>query len=209
MIIDTETPIFVAWQEVYRSHGVGLDRALWEQTIGGAGPFNEYEHLEGLLGRRLDREALRAETRGRYLDMIEANPILPGILDYIQDAKRLGLKLAVASSSPRDWVEGHLGRRGLLRHFDCIRVANDVANIKPHPELYLTAAERLGARPENALVVEDSFNGVTAAKRAGMFCVVVTNPMTAAMPLDHADLRLGSLAEVSLEELLDRANGRI
>ncbi|MCI0438146.1 MAG: HAD family phosphatase, partial [Chloroflexi bacterium] len=162
VIIDTETPIFVAWQEIYRSHGVELERALWEQSIGGgANPFDEHEHLEGLLGRKLDREALKAETRRRYLGMIEANPLLPGILDYIQDARRLGLKLAVASSSPRDWVEGHLGRRGLLRHFDCIRVANDVANIKPHPELYLTAAEKLGARPENALVIEDSFNGVT------------------------------------------------
>ena len=129
-------------------------------------------------------------------------------MDYLLEARQLGLKLGVASSSSRDWVEGHLRKRELFQHFASVKSADDVSRVKPDPELYLASATHLGVSPGNALAIEDSANGVVAAKRAGLFCVVVPNEMTRGMRLERADARLSSLSEVPLGELLERLGWR-
>ena len=91
---------------------------------------------------------------------------------------------------------------GLRDKFDSIKCADDVENVKPEPDLYLAVLEGLGLRPEEAIALEDSPNGITSAQAAGLFCVVVPNPLTRQLPTDHADLRLDSLAGLSLESLL-------
>ena len=115
VVIDTETPDFVMWQRVFDDHGVSLDRGLWETFIGaGLGSFDVSQHLEEMVGRSIDRDRISTDRRARYLSAVEANPVLPGVTDLISGARAAGLKLGVASSSRRDWVEGHLDRRGLL-----------------------------------------------------------------------------------------------
>ena len=74
--------------------------------------------------------------------------------------------------------------------------------VKPDPELYLTSVETLGTSPDRALAIEDSPNGVTSAKGAGLLCVAVPNQMTKDLLLDHADLRVESLADIPLRALL-------
>ena len=204
VIIDTETPIYETWQDVFDSHGVELDRSLWSRLIGGGTDrFDVHQHLEDLVGAELDRDAIRLSQRQRYESLVQASPLLPGVLEYIEEAGRIGLKLGIASSSSRDWVEGHLAERGLRPYFLCVVTRDDVTNIKPDPELYVVAMEQLGSSPERAVAIEDSLNGVTAAKRAGMRCVAVPNPMTADMPLEDADLRLSALSEIGLQAMLD------
>ena len=208
VIIDTETPQYHTWREVFVAHGVELDRSVWQRIIGGGiGRFDAFEHLEEVVGRRLDREEVFESKRERYEARIQASPVLPGVTDYIEGASELGLGLAVASSSSRDWVEGNLEARGLLERFDHVVCRDDVSNVKPDPELFLTAVGRLGTVPERAVAIEDSLNGVTAAKAAGMFCVAVPNPMTADMPLEGADLRLGALSEMGLRDVLGIVGG--
>ena len=119
-------------------------------------------------------------------------------------AKALGLKLGVASSSSRQWVEEHLIKRDLMRYVGAVRCRDDVINVKPDPELFLSAAAALGMAPAQCVVIEDSANGVTAAKRAGMYCVVVPNSMTIDMAVDHANLRLRSLGDLTLSDLIER-----
>ena len=99
-------------------------------------------------------------------------------------------------------MNGHLDRLGLLTSFDVVCAREDVRQTKPDPELYTLALERLGAEAQEAFAIEDSPNGVTAAKAAGLRCVIVPNPLTAQMAIGHADLRLGSLAEMSLAEVV-------
>ena len=206
VILDTETPDFGTWREEFELHGVELDRSLWSSFIGGsAGTFDVYAYLEQQVGRPIDRELVRTRRRRRYLDIVESSPLLPGVTDYLIQSRELGLKVGVASSSNREWVEGHLGRRDLLRLVDSVRSRDDVASVKPDPELFLASAESLGVRPDRCLAIEDSANGVTAATRAGMFCVVVPNPMTKDMAVGHADLRLNALSDMPLAELLERA----
>ena len=203
LIVDTETPEYESWQEIFQEYGVELDLDLWQTFIGrGFGSFDVYEHLARISGKPVDRETLRPRMRKRYLDLIERNPILPGVEAWIRRAKALGLPLAVASSSRRDWASGHLEKRGLLPHFAFVHCGDDVAEVKPDPEIYLITAKRLGVAPENALAIEDSLNGLTAAKAAGMRCVVSPNPMTQRMDFAAADLRLNSLADATLDYAL-------
>ena len=208
LIIDTETPEFDTWQDVFESYGVVLERETWESSIGlHSLDFNIYKHLAELSGQNIEREKVRPRMRRRYLERIEENPVLPGVEEYIGVAQSMGLKLAVASSSSPGWAAGHLKNRGLLNHFEFVLDAGDVVNAKPDPELYTMSAERLGVHAENALAIEDSVNGLTAAKAAGMRCVVVPNPMTKGMDFSSADIRLDSLAELPLSNLLERLNG--
>jgi putative hydrolase of the HAD superfamily len=101
-------------------------------------------------------------------------------------------------------VYRHLERLGLREQFDSIKCADDVENVKPSPDLYLAVLDELGVDPHEAIALEDSPNGITSAQAAGLFCVVVPNPLTSQMPTGHADLRLSSLAELPLEDLLSR-----
>jgi HAD superfamily hydrolase (TIGR01509 family) len=205
VILDTETLDYQTWQEIFQSHGVALERSLWQGFIGGSSAsFDAPQHLEELTGTRVDREAIRRQRRQRYFDLLDASPVLPGVVDYITESKSLGLKLGLASSSSIDWVEGHLARRRLLGNFDSIRARDHVANVKPDPELFLASVEQLGIEPEEALVIEDSANGVTAAKAAGLYCVLVPNPMTQDLPIDNADIRLDALSDMPLSTLLKK-----
>ena len=205
LIVDTETPEFDSWQEIFQSYGVPLERRLWDAAIGRhSKSFNIYQHLAEVSGQRIEREELRPKMRRRYLELIARNPVLPGVEDYLVSAKDMRLKLAVASSSSPGWAAGHLKERGLAHFFEFVLSAGDVTNAKPDPELYEMSVERLGVQPENALAIEDSAHGLTAAKAAGLHCVVVPNPMTKGMNFDSADICLNSLSEMALGDLLQQ-----
>jgi HAD superfamily hydrolase (TIGR01509 family) len=208
LILDTEGPEFQSWSEVYAAHGVALDLESWASCIGTIGGFEPFGELEARLGRPIDREAIREQRRRRNQELLTAERVRPGIESYLDSANRLGLRVGVASSSPRSWVAGHLERLGLLDRFHCLRTADDVRTVKPDPELYLAATSALGVEPAAAIAIEDSPNGALAAKRAGLVCVAVPNALTRQLDLAHADLRLDSLADVSLEELLVTLGGR-
>jgi HAD superfamily hydrolase (TIGR01509 family) len=203
LILDTEGPIYQSWQELYESYGGQLAFSTWAEIIGTvSNEFDHFEDLEEQIGYPLDRAKLSPQRRQRELDLIAEQPLQPGVEDYLKDAKLYGLKIGLASSSPCSWVTGHLTQRGLIDYFDCIHARDDVKVVKPDPELYLSVLEELGVRADQAFVIEDSPIGVTAAQRAGLFCVAVPNALTALMPLDHADMRLDSLTDISLEELI-------
>jgi HAD superfamily hydrolase (TIGR01509 family) len=203
-ILDTEAPVYDAWQEIYVEHGCSLAFEKWAECIGTADVFDPCVDLQTAVGRALDAAALTARHRTRTDALIAAQPVRPGIREYLAEAERLGLALGVASSSSRRWVEGHLARLGLRAPFQVIRCADDVPRVKPDPALYRAVVEAAGVRPEDTLALEDSPNGILAAKRAGLTCVAVPNPLTARLDLSGADLCLTSLADLPLAALLAR-----
>jgi HAD superfamily hydrolase (TIGR01509 family) len=206
LIVDTEGPDFESWQEVYGLYGCQLPVEAWGQVVGGTGAsdFDPVTHLEGLCGQKLDREEIWVNRRAKYLDSIANQPVLPGVVDYLDAAEDLGLSLAIASSSPENWVRGHLARLGLYGRFNAIKTADDVKRTKPDPELYLAALDALQVQPSEAVVFEDSPNGVKAAKAAGIFCVAIPNGVTSQLKFEGADLRLNSMAELPLREMLTK-----
>jgi len=204
LILDTEEPVYRSWLEVYEAHGELLPFERWVQIVGSTTTeFHPQRHLEERLGRPLSQEVLEGRI-GRRTEMILAQELLPGILQSIEDARGLGLKLGVASSSTRDWVSGHLKRLGILGRFDCVRCRDDVNHAKPAPDLYLAVLDCLGVSASEAVAIEDSPNGVMAAKQAGMRCVAIPNSITATLDLSQADVLLRSLSDLPLRDLLER-----
>jgi HAD superfamily hydrolase (TIGR01509 family) len=206
VILDTETPEFQSWQEVFADHGSVLTIEVWAQAIGaGRTAFDIYGHLASVVGRPIDADSIRAVRRPRNDFLLSTQSILPGVESWIGAAKQLGFKLGVASSSTSEWVEAHLLRLGLREAFGSLRCADHVERTKPDPELYVSVLADLGVRPRDAIAIEDSPNGITAAKRAGLFCIAVPNSVTTGLDLSQADLRLSSLADLSLEGFIARA----
>jgi HAD superfamily hydrolase (TIGR01509 family) len=204
LILDTEEPIYRSWLEVYHAHGEELPFERWIQIVGSTTTgFHPQRHLEERLGRALPKEVLDRRI-DRRTEMILTQTVLPGVIQHLAAARELGLKLGVASSSTGEWVRGHLSRLGILEQFDCMRCRDDVEHAKPEPDLYVAVLDCLGVASAEAIAIEDSPNGVAAAKRAGMRCVAIPNPITAQLDLSQADLLLTSLAEVTLPQLLQR-----
>ena len=205
LIVDTEGPIFSAWQRIYREHGHELPRERWLTIIGtSTGSFDPLLDLRERTGEPLELAEVDALERLYYQEATAMQQLLPGVERYLADARQLGLKTAVASSSPSTWVTDHLEGFGIRDHFDAILCREDVNRTKPDPELYQKALERLSVPSAETIAFEDSANGIQAAKAADLYCVAVPNPLTADLDLSAADLRLESLDAVPLPALIDR-----
>jgi HAD superfamily hydrolase (TIGR01509 family) len=209
LLIDTETPSRLAYEELYRDHGHELPLDKWATLVGTIGAeFDPDAHLEELVGRPLDRERMARRLREREHELCDLEDLRPGIEDYLAEAERRGLKTAIVSSSTREWIERHLLRLDRVNNWDAIVAADgDVGRAKPQPTLYLEALDALGVPPAEAIAFEDSLNGIRAAQAAGLFCVAVPNPITETFALDEADLLLPSLEDVTLDQLLARLEG--
>jgi HAD superfamily hydrolase (TIGR01509 family) len=204
LLIDTETPARLAYEELYREHGHELPLDQWATLVGTIGAdFDPDAHLEELVGRPLDHVALAERRRAREFELTDIEDFRPGIEDYLAEAEARGLTTAIVSSSTTEWIERHLLRLDRRDSFDAIVAANgDVARAKPQPDLYREALLLLGLQPSEAIAFEDSLNGIRAAKGAGVFVVAVPNPITETFALDEADLLLGSLEDLPLNELI-------
>lgn len=207
LILDTETPEYLVWKNMYQESGFELPHDEWGKIIGGYGlsDFDAADHLSRLSQGRLDSISLRARHSVESLALIHSQSVLPGVMEIIHAAKRHGLKLAIASSSPHAWVDNHAKRLGIFQYFDAVVCADDVGagRTKPNPDLFLTALNQLQVQKNEAIVFEDSPNGVKAANRAGIFVVAVPNPVTSLLSLEGANLIVKSLADLPLEKLFE------
>ncbi|MCO6452403.1 MAG: HAD-IA family hydrolase [Caldilineales bacterium] len=202
-IIDTETPDYVSWCEVFEAYGCDLPFDIWADSIGRAvAAFDIYDFLKQASGKDVDKNTVGRARFHRYLELVAEEPIRPGVQGYLGDASRLGLRLGVSSSGSSNWVEGHLRQRQIYDHFSAISTIDHVRNGKPAPDLFLRTARMMGVEPASVIAIEDSPNGVAAARNAGMFTVAVPNPTTRTLDFGNAHVRLESLDEMSLEALL-------
>ncbi len=205
LILETEGPSYQSWVEVYRSFGQVLPFSSWCLNIGTSDfYFDPHADLRQRVGGDVNWEKVEATRIQREDMLIKAQHILPGVVDYLRSARHLGMKIGLASSSSRRWVTGHLTRLGLLDYFDLIRARDDVAAVKPDPELYLSVLKGLDVKAGEVIALEDSPLGVQAARRAGIWCLAVPNMLTRQLDLGDADLVLASLEDLSLEQLLNR-----
>ncbi|HYW07873.1 MAG TPA: HAD family hydrolase [Longimicrobium sp.] len=204
-IFDSESHVYGVARELFEAHGAELPLDVWAHCVGReAGYFDVLAYLEECTGRPVDREALTLLRRERFNSRIVGTSPAPGIQAALAGAREMGLRLGVASSGSREWVEGQLARLGIREHFACVVTADDVERVKPEPDLYLRALDCLGAEPARAIAIEDSPNGALAARRAGMYCVVVPNPVTAALAFGDHHLRLDTLDGVEFSEIVER-----
>lgn len=203
LIIDTETPDFEAWQSVYRKYGFDFQLKDWQKSYGtGRNEFDPTSNLAKLIGKPELGKMIEHEQRVISLSKIVHTSALPGVEKILDSAKSAGLKLGIASNSSADWVLCNLARLGFLHFFDSICNGNDVSALKPDPAVFNLSISELGVRPEEAIVFEDSPNGITAAVNAGIFCVAIPNKALGNFNVEHANLVLDSLDEISIQELM-------
>lgn len=204
LVLDTETSEFLTVAESFADHGLELSRPDWVAIIGTADHPHWMDMLEEALGRPLDdREAILETRRARHHARISDEPLRPGVIELATAATEAGIGVAIASSSPLDWITGHLQRFDVDHLFPVKATRDDVGKerTKPHPDLFLLAAERLGVDPARCVVLEDSEPGVTAANAAGCVTIGVPAGMTAEAAFAHADLVVRSVAELDLDRL--------
>lgn len=204
-ILDTEWPAYEAAKREYERLDTELNFRDWQDTIGSANHEPWWEHLRRQVGDLGEPdEVVIARFREYKNTLTDSYDLMPGVQKAFTRLAQLQVSSAVASSSPIDWVERHTTRHGLWDHFTAVATRTDVGaeRTKPHPDLFLLAAERAGREPEDCVVIEDSVHGVTAARSAGMSVVAVPNRITTGQDFSHADLVLDSLEQVSVEEVL-------
>jgi len=202
LIIDTETPDFQTWAEIYAEHGATLSQEKWMLNVGTGGFFNPYQHLEEQIGHEVDRTSLRDQRVKRYRELCEQQPILPGVVEMIQEAKVRDLKLAVASNSFGKWVNGHLKRLDLFDNFDEVICLDQITIGKPEPKMHLTTLSLLGVKAHEAIVFEDSPAGAMGAKRAGIYTIAIPNGITQQMDFSHCDRVVESMASLDMDKML-------
>ena len=204
LLMDTESTSFESWRHEWEQWGLTLDPATFFADHGGDLTEQRNAQLAAAAGRAFDRNLSR-RRRMAYRDQLHASlDLLPGLRDWLQQARQAGIRLAVASSSPRHWVIGHLGRVGAEREFEVFACGDEVAAPKPAPDVYLLALARLGVTGAQAVAVEDAPHGVAAAKAAGMRCIAIPNPFSPVPRFAAADLVLDSARRVSLGEALQQ-----
>ncbi len=201
LILDTEVPIFTAWQEQFVAHGcepVTIEE--WAVEIGTIGGLD----MEALLVERstmtVDLVAAQELRRARRDELLAAETVRPGVHTWIDDARKRGWPVAIASSSDQAWIDMHLARLDVRDSFDAVVCAGEDYAAKPEPDVYLAACKALAVDPSEALAIEDSPHGITAAKRAGLWCVAVPNAITAQLDTSHADVVLPSLAAATIDD---------
>ncbi|MEM9015387.1 MAG: HAD-IA family hydrolase [Verrucomicrobiota bacterium] len=202
LILDTEVPVYEAWRHNYEAHGYDLPLETYVQCVGSNfHRFDPKAHLDGLVDEEIDWSYWDTKREKTAYDLTLELAPFPGVVPLLEEARARAVPCVVASSSPRSWVEDHLGRLGLLPFFTATRCLDDVAAAKPAPDLFLAAAEIAGTNPAEALVLEDSRNGLIAAQRAGIDCIIVPNRITQGLDFDGASAVLETLEGVTLSKL--------
>lgn len=205
LILDTEGPLVESWRVIYERCGVDpITLADWAGSLGlddrDPAKLDPLGRLERAIGGPLP-EDLQEERRRVRDEIVDAEALRPGVEPLLDGAAALGVPVGIASSSPTSWIERHLGPRGLLDRFAVLSCAGDGVRGKPDPATYTLACRHLDADPARSIALEDSPNGVRAAKAAGMTCVAVPNGLSRDLDVSHADLVVGTLLEIDLTAL--------
>ncbi|UPM52724.1 HAD family hydrolase [Gottfriedia acidiceleris] len=201
LIVDTESVWFEAYKEVLHRYEVELTLQKFSEVVGTSDEIL-FDFINSNLKEPIEKELIEQMAK-ELVDVKLLEPALrESVEDYLISAKNAGLQIALASSSSRQWVESFLKKLNIYEYFSVIKTKGDVKKVKPDPELYLKAIEEIGVQASEAIAFEDSLNGLIAATKAGLHCVIVPNRVTSHLEFENHSLRLSSMAEKSLEDVI-------
>lgn len=183
-ILDSERPIHDAWRWAYAQHGASFTPAEWASTVGtvdgNRGVFDPAGQLVARADRPVDLDRVLDDVRERSRTSIPTEP-LPGVRELVAALQSADVRIGVATAANRWWPDLHLTRLGLADAFgDDVSGRDDVGGKgKPDPAVFERTMSLLGVPPTNTVAVEDSVNGVAAARAAGCRVLAVPNPLIA------------------------------
>lgn len=203
LVLDTESPEVYAWTEIFADGGHEYPKDYWQFVVGrGPDQLTEkpVERFRRVTGTEESEESIFARFRERYFQLLKKE-CLPGVLDLLNTAQKQQIPCWIVSSSDQTWVTGHASDLGILHFFEKSITREFAPRSKPSPDLYLKALELSGFDRDRVWVFEDSFNGLTAAKAAGLRCIVCPNFSTQHLDFSAAERVVGSLVEITLDQL--------
>jgi len=203
LIVDSETPEYLAWQAVHAQHGWPFPVSSWRRNIGrNDSPFDPLARFREA-DSPMAPDAARAQWDDHHarLQPDFLTP-LPGVVPLVTALRRHGIRTGVASSSRVSRVRELLETLGLAAEFEALAGGDEVQRAKPAPDVYRLAAQRLAVPEAACVALEDSESGVQAAKAAGMRCIAVPSELTRGMDFSAADLVVTSLLDVSVDTIL-------
>ena len=199
---DSETVVFGVFQDLYREHGLELSLETWSAAIGTVGGFDPYATLDERVGGGIDVPRIRAITEERIHRECRKAPLRPGVGAFMEQLDDAAVPRALVSSDRSAWLVAHLDRLGWPDGWAAMVCANGVAShAKPNPHLYEAALEVLDVPATDAFAIEDSPNGIRAAKAAGLPCVCIPNEVTASLDLSEADVTFPTFEGLIVEDV--------
>jgi len=196
VLVDTEWAIYQAWRRTFLEHGHDLPLEIYTRCIGSDfDTWSPKTHLEELTGRAFDWHDLDARRQQEIMADLDDAGAMTGLENFLEKISAHALPVAVVSSSSHRWVDGWLEKLGLAGCFETTVCRGDAPRIKPAPDLFLEAARQLAVEPGGCLVIEDSHNGLLAARAAGMRVWVVPNRVTRHSDFTMADGMADSLTD--------------
>ncbi|PFH88684.1 HAD family hydrolase [Bacillus sp. AFS088145] len=201
LIVDTESVWFEAYNEVLQRYEVELTLQKFSEVVGTSDEIL-FDFINSNLKEPIEKELIEQMAKELVDEKLLEPALRESVEDYLISAKNAGLQIALASSSSREWVESFLKKLNIYEYFSVIKTKNDVKKVKPDPELYLKAIEEIGVQASEAVAFEDSLNGLIAATKAGLHCVIVPNQVTSHLEFENHSLRLSSMAEKTLEDVI-------
>jgi HAD superfamily hydrolase (TIGR01509 family) len=201
---DSETAVFGVFRDLFADHGQELTLETWSAAIGTVGGFDPYASLTELVDG-LDVEQVRERTERRIRDAVREVPLRPGVDPFLRHLDDAGVRRALVSSDRSEWLVTNLERLGWPEGWAAMVCADgDAARAKPNPHLFEAALELLDAPASRAFAIEDSPNGIRAAKAAGLPCLCVPNEATARLDLSEADLVVPTFEGLSIDQVWAR-----
>lgn len=202
VIVDTAKYHFLAWKRLADDLGINFTSDD-NELLKGVSRMQSLSIILGLGNLDLNEEKkveLATKKNNWYVEYItkmKTDEILPGVLDFLQDTRNKGIRIALGSASKN--AQTILDRLKITSYFDAIVSGNEVSQAKPNPEVFLKGAELLGLQPTDCVVFEDAQAGIEAANNAGMLCVGIGSPEM----LSGAHRVVAGLQAINVEEVLE------
>ncbi len=197
VLLDSEPMHQEIIYEVFQLEGIPFDKA-YIQTLTGMSAFPMWEKVKHDAQRSESVEELIKFHRDYFFKRLPEVkvPLVPHVKDVLENFKNEGKHLSLASSSGRKLIDIFTQQTNIAHYFEVIMSGDDVQYSKPNPEIFLKVAQWYGLPATQFTVIEDSTNGVKAAKSAGMQCVGFQNPLSGGQDLSQADLLIHSMQEL-------------
>lgn len=194
VLVDTEWAIYQSWVHLYAREGQEISIATYAPCLGaGYSHWDPAAHLEKLTGKKYDWEKETPARQAMLEADLERSGLMDGALELLDWCAEQGIRLTVASSSSRRWVQGWLEKLGIYDRFAGVFTRTDGYPVKPSPALFEAAQQCLCLEKADCLIIEYSENGTIAAQNAAIPCVAIPNRMTESSDFSRASYRCASL----------------
>jgi HAD superfamily hydrolase (TIGR01509 family) len=203
VIIDSEPVYRKIEQILFKAEGLNISQEEHE-TFVGTKTLEMWLLLEkkyGLIRTAQETADEEGQRYAQWLNSEEGLEPIPGIKELLKKLTESGVKLAVASSSSKLEIETILTKFGIINYFTALVSGYQVSQGKPSPDIFIYTAGRLDVHPENCIVIEDSRNGINAAKQSGMRCIGFKSSTSGSQDMSSADVVVESIYGISLEML--------